>query len=149
MLRDEYQHPPRSLKLVEKTAPKQGERSRGLWACFFIRKRPIVHNRNRSQSFNVVATSHLTFFFCNQNLNLPVTNLFFNFLPFLIVITTPFIFIDKDGVVEAVLGTRHQTTAQFEWRWDTVVWFVTWQTQGDKEAEYLFWYWYWYCFKTL
>lgn len=98
MLRDEYQHSPRSLKLVEKTAPYQ--------------KAP---NRSRTD-VNVVATSHLTFFFGSQNLNLPVTNLFFNFLPFWIVITTPFIFIDKDRVVKAVLGTRHQTTAQFEWR---------------------------------
>ena len=87
---------------------------------------------------NVVATSHLTFFLCNQNLNLPGTNLFFNFFPFWIVITTPFIFIDKDRVVKAVLGTRHQTTAQFEWRWVTVAWFVTWQTQGDKGAEICF-----------
>ena len=30
LLRDEYQHPPRSLKLVEKTAPKQREPSRRL-----------------------------------------------------------------------------------------------------------------------
>ena len=74
----------------------------------------FTHRRERGGNFPS------DFFLCNQNLNLPGTNLFFNFLPFWIVITTPFIFIDKDRVVKAVLGTRHQTTAQFEWRWATV-----------------------------